>query len=374
MQISRCLQCGIILVLIFLVGLARADEINDWENPQMIGVNKEPAHCTLIPYPDADSAVKDMRWRSPFYKSLNGDWKFKWVRKPADRPRDFYKVDYDLSGWKEIPVPANWQLHGYGPPIYTNVPYPFPARPPHIMHEPNPVGSYRTEFEAPAGWEGREVFIHFAGVKSAFYIWLNGQKVGYSQGSMTPAEFDITKYLREGKNVLAVEVYRWSDGSYLEDQDMWRLSGIYRDVYLFSTPSVHLRDFFVRCDLDNNYHDAILKVTAKVKNYSQEPVGTHTVEVSLSDGQSGPQLMSGEVESISADTEGVIEIEAKVENPRKWSAEKPNLYEVLLKLRNCEGEIIEVERCKFGFREVELKDGQLFVNGVSILIKGVNRH
>jgi beta-galactosidase len=230
-----------------------------------------------MPYPDTATALVGTRQASPFHKSLNGSWKFNWVRKPAERPRDFYKLDYDVSGWNEIPVPGNWELQGYGIPIYTNWIYPFSPKnpnPPYIPHDNNPVGSYRTDFTIPDDWNGRpaatgrwhggQVFLHFDGVRSAFYLWLNGKKVGYSQGSRTPAEFDITKYLRKGKNVLAAEVYRYSDGSYLEDQDTWRLSGIFRDVYLFSTPQVHLRDFFVRCDLDEQYRDATLKVTPTI--------------------------------------------------------------------------------------------------------------
>lgn len=218
----------------------------DWENSEMIGENKEPAHNTLIPYQDFKSALKRIPEESLYYKSLNGKWKFNWVRKPDDRPKDFFKIDYNTKEWDDIPVPSNWQMHGYGIPIYLNVRYPRSVNKkkiPSISHEYNPVGSYRTEFHIPDSWGNREIFIHFDGVKSAFYIWANGKKVGYSQGSMTPAEFNITEYLQKGVNILAVEVYRWSDGSYLEDQDMWRLSGIYRGVYLYSTPKVHIRNF-----------------------------------------------------------------------------------------------------------------------------------
>jgi len=228
----------------------------DWENPDVVGINKEPGHCTLIPYSGIETALKADRKASRFYKSLNGNWKFHWVNKPADRPLDFYKPDYDISTWKLIPVPSNWQMHGYGIPIYLNVPYPFPANPPYIPHDYNPVGSYRRKFTIPDDWKDRRIFLHFDGVKSAFYLWINGQKVGYSQDSMTPAEFNITQYLKSGENILSVEVYRWSDGSYLEDQDMWRLSGIYRNVYLFAAPQVHISDFFVRTDLDDSYTDA----------------------------------------------------------------------------------------------------------------------
>jgi len=355
--------------------------MNDWENPEMIGRNKEPGHCTLMPCPDAASAREGEREASPFHAPLNGQWKFHYVDKPADRPVDFYQPEYDDSGWPEIPVPSNWELQGHGIPIYTNVIYPFSPvdpDPPHIPHDNNPVGSYRRRFSVPTEWKHRQVFLHFEGVKSAFYLWVNGREVGYSQGSRLPAEFDITEHLREGENILAVEVYRWCDGSYLEDQDTWRLSGIFRDVYLFSTPSVHLRDFFARCDFDDEYRDAVLKVTGKVRNYGSEAAGAHSLEVSLLDAQGeqvgGAPLASGRIDGVAAGKEGVIELEAAVSEPHKWSAETPYQYEVLLTLKDSEERVIEVERCSFGFRKVEIKRGELLVNGVAVLMRGVDRH
>ena len=222
-----------------------ATAINDWENIEVTGRNKELAHCTAISYPDKTLAELCDISKSPYYKLLNGNWKFNWVRKPADRPVDFYKTDFDDRSWSTIPVPSNWQLQGHGSAIYLNTQYPYPKDQPHIANDWNPVGSYRTEFTVDANWDGREIFINFDGVESAFYLWINGKKVGYSQGSRTPAEFNITKYLKKGKNALAAEVYRWSDGSYLECQDFWRLSGIFRDVYLVAAPKTHLQDFFV---------------------------------------------------------------------------------------------------------------------------------
>jgi len=365
------------------VPVRRSLEVPDWENPDVIGINKEPAHCTLIPYGDARAALGCNREASPFYKSLNGEWKFNWVRKPADRPMDFYKAGYDVSGWKEIPVPANWQMHGYGRPIYLNIRYPFPANPPHIPHDYNPVGSYRRQLSIPAGWDGRQVFIHFDGVKSAFYLWVNGKRVGYSQGSMTPAEFNITKYLRPGENILAVEVYRWSDGSYLEDQDMWRLSGIYRSVYLFSTPRVHISDFFVRCDLDERYRDGIVKIRPKIASFTNEDLKGWIVQAQLYDDKERPVFGN----PLSKDVLGIINekypqrdnvkfalMEAKVANPKKWSDELPNLYTLVLTLRDAKGDVIEAESCKVGFRKVEIKAGQLLVNGQSVKLFGVNRH
>jgi beta-galactosidase len=355
----------------------------DWENPDIVGINKEPGHCTLIPYSDIETALKANRKASSFYRSLNGNWKFHWVRKPADRPRDFYKPGYDVSNWDLIPAPSNWQMHGYGIPIYLNVPYPFPPNPPYIPHDYNPVGSYRRRFTIPKDWKDRQIFLHFDGVKSAFYVWMNGQKVGYSQDSMTPAEFNVTKYLKSGENTLAVEVYRWSDGSYLEDQDMWRLSGIYRNVYLFATPQVHIRDFFVRTDLDENYTDANLMIRPKITSFTDRSLEGWTIEAQLYDLETTPVLSEPLSRSISSiigekypqrDNVKFALLEAEVKNPQKWSAEVPNLYTLVLTLKNAEGETIEAESCRVGFREVEIKEGQLFVNGRSIKLFGVNRH
>jgi len=353
----------------------------DWENPEMIGQNKEPAHNTLIPYVDVESALKGIRESSIYYKSLNGKWRFKWVRKPAERSIDFYKIAYNTDDWDEISVPSNWQMQGYGIPIYLNVRYPRSVNTkeiPKIDHEYNPVGSYRTEFKIPENWDGREVFIHFDGVKSAFYLWINGKKVGYSQGSMTPAEFNITRLLQKGNNILAVEVYRWSDGSYLEDQDMWRFSGIYRDVYLFSAPKLHIRDFFVHCKFDEIYKDAILKIRSIIHNYSSNNVNDYKVEVSLLDEAKsyiGSEILISDLITIDSDTEEVVEMQTNIENPKKWSVEIPNLYDLILKLKNSKDEIIEIEHCKFGFREVKIgEDGGFYINGKSIKFKGVNRH
>jgi beta-galactosidase len=360
----------------------------DWENMSITGRNKTPRHSTLMPYPDRVSAIEGTREASVYHQSLNGDWKFNWVATPEERPIDFYQLVYDAGDWDQIPVPSNWQMEGYGVPIYTNITYPFANIPPSVTSTPpsnytsytlrNPVGSYRTDFTIPPEWTGRKVFIHFDGVKSAFYLWINGQEVGYSQDSMTPAEWDITDYLLPGTNLLSAQVYRWSDGSYLEDQDMWRLSGIYRDVYLFSTPQVHLRDFWVRCDLDGQYADATLYVTANLKNYGASAVGSHSVEVTLLDANGvvvgTDPLVSGSVGGLGGAEEGVIDMEAAVNNPAKWTAETPYLYQVLLTVKDSLESVIEVEQCKFGFRKVEIIDAQLLINGEAVYFKGVNRH
>ncbi len=354
----------------------------DWENERVIGINKEPGHCTLTPYGDIESAVECIREASPFYKSLNGTWKFNWVNKPADRPMDFYKPGFDVSGWNDIRVPANWQEYGYGIPIYTNMRYPFPPNPPYIPHEYNPVGSYRRVFEIPEGWDGREIFLHFDGVKSAFYVWINGCEVGYSEGSMTPAEFNVTKYVRPGKNLVAVEVYRWSDGSYLEDQDMWRLSGIYRKVYLFATPKVHIRDFFVRSTLDDLYENGILMIRPKLATYADVSTRGWSVQARLYDGTES--VLS---EPLKIDTRRILDerypqrdnvpfalMQTTVPQAKQWSDEVPNLYTLVLSLHDADGNVVEAESCKIGFRKIEIKDGQLLVNGRSVKLFGVNRH
>ena len=255
----------------------------DWENPQVIGRNKEPARWTALPYADADQARQGTREASPYYQSLNGQWTFHWTKRPADRPKHFHQKDFDDRDWDTIAVPSNWQMHGYGTPIYSNITYPFPKNPPFIAHDNNPVGSYRTTFTLPATWKGRRVILHFAGVESACYVWINGHRVGYSQGSRTPAEFDITDYVTAASNLLAVEVYRWCDGSYLEDQDFWRLSGIFRDVFLYSTTQVHVRDVWVRAAAaetlaEGPVHEPVLvNAVTHINLVGLIPVGVATV-------------------------------------------------------------------------------------------------
>ena len=366
------------LLFYLLVFTSGVKAMHDWENQNIISINKEPAHATLMVYQDEKSALQGNRYGSHYYKSLNGKWKFHWVSKPADKPTDFYKKEFDVNWWDEIDVPGNWQMCGYGIPIYLNIPYPFKKNPPYIQAEYNPIGSYRLDFTIPEDWSQRQIFIHFDGVESAFYLWINGQMVGYSQGSRTPAEFNITPYISNSKNVLAVQVYRWSDGSYLECQDFWRLSGIFRNVYMFSTPRIHIRDFEVSCTMDENYHNAILHVSTWIHNYSKDILHDYKLEVTLRDDQNelvGKNvLMQSDIESLAPNSESIVKTEAAVENPAKWTAEQPNLYSLLFGLKDTQGNTIEIESCKFGFRKVELKNGQLLVNGIPIRFKGVNRH
>jgi len=376
-SLLQALLCASLWIL--AATLLLAEEVPDWENPQEIGRNKEPAHCTLIPFADMAAAAAGCKESSPYFQSLDGSWKFHWAPRPADRPKRFFEAEYDVSGWREIPVPSNWQMLGYGVPIYTNVTYPFPRNPPHIPHDNNPVGSYRRTFELPAAWEGRTVFLHFAGVKSAFYVWLNGERVGYSQGSMTPAEFDVTAHLKTGRNMVAVEVYRWSDGSYLEDQDFWRLSGIYREVFLFATPNLHVRDFFVTSDLDETFTRAELAVTAKIRNYGNKAAAAHKLELTLLDSagntvdRRAPRAAL-EVGRLAAGKATKCHLRSRVDGPRLWSPEDPCLYTIVIVLKDGEDRVIEAQSCRFGFREIAIENRRLLVNGTPVLLKGVNRH
>ncbi|MBW7862921.1 MAG: DUF4981 domain-containing protein [Candidatus Hydrogenedentes bacterium] len=363
--------------LVLAQGCARA-ETPDWENPDIFGINKEAPSATKMPFPDAESARGKARGESPWFKSLDGNWKFNWVPKPADRPADFYRPDYDVSGWKEIPVPSVWELEGYGTPIYTNVVYPFAKNPPFIAHDDNPVGSYRTMFTVPEDWAGREVFIQFGGVYSAFYLWINGEKVGYSQESKTPAEFRITPYLKPGENTLAAEVYRWCDGSYLEDQDFWRFSGIFRPVCLYSTAPVQVRDFWAHSTLDDACRDAAFTVTAKVRNLGAAPSAAHTVVVELLDAAGkavgGSPLLKMPVAPVEGGQEAAVSASVPVAGPKLWSAEAPNLYTVTVALLDAKGGVVEAHSCKHGFRRVEIRDGVFMVNNAPVKLKGANRH
>ncbi|MBN2153242.1 MAG: DUF4981 domain-containing protein [Candidatus Lokiarchaeota archaeon] len=359
----------------------------EWENARIFGVNKEPPHCTLVPFDGVDGALRktehgehEANYLTPYYKTLNGKWRFNWVKRPADRPVGFHETAFDVSGWKEIDVPLNWEMAGYGIPIYTNVTYPYSLKlddPPNIDHEDNPVGSYRREFVLPAQWleDGRQVFVHFDGVQSAFYLWINGDYVGFSEDSMTPAEFNVTGHLREGRNTIAVEVYRWSDGSYLEDQDFWRTSGIYREVYLFCTPAVHVRDFFIRTAFDKKYEDATVEVDVCVRSHSEGSRKKLLLQVLLFDGD---LKQVNETSSVDVDVGGgaeeVFRFSEAVERPRHWNAESPYLYHAVIVLRNEDGDVIEAVENRFGFRQLEVKDAVYIINGKRLYIKGADRH
>ena len=376
----------IILVLGFLFSMnavfaqSVAPIPSEIENPELLGINKEPYHATLMPYANLQEALVARRHASSLCRSLNGLWKFNWVPSPELRPKDFYKMDYDVSKWAEIPVPSNWEVQGYGTPFYRNFGYTIKKDFPHVMSEPeskytafkerNPVGSYRREFEIPTEWNERRIFITFEGVDSGFFLWVNGEKVGYSVNSRNAADFDLTKYVKAGKNTIAVEVYQYSSGTWLEDQDMWRLHGIFRNVTLWSSPQIHIRDFFVKQDLDQNYKDASVEVLAKIKNFGDNTGKAQTLTATLYD-KEGKEIAKGSAigNALSSKQEEQLTIKFPVSNPAKWTAETPNLYTMVL--ATSEGELIS---SKVGFRKVEIKGRIFTVNGVPIKLKGVNRH
>ncbi len=361
--------------------------VPDWENPKVFDINKEKPRATFMHFPDTLSALNHKRTESVFYKSLNGTWKFNLVRRPADRPVGFYEPGYDVSGWDEIPVPSNWEVLGYDIPIYVNHPYEFAdprfpitelkngPEPPRVPRDYNPVGSYRRTFTVPDNWDGREIFMVFGGVKSAMYLWINGKMVGYSQGGKTPAEWNITRYLEQGENIVAAEVYRWSDGSYLECQDFWRISGIQRDVYIYSSPKVRIRDFFVNASLDDSYNNGVFSLDVELANYFPRlRSGNVKVRYTLLDADENIISTDVAMALIDRKENSTVNFSAMVSQPVRWSSENPYLYKLLVVLEDEKGEIVDVVTCKTGFRRVEIRDGVFYINGAAVLIKGVNRH
>ncbi len=347
----------------------------DWENPQVLGRNREPAHASLLPYPDIESALTGERGASPFFKLLNGQWGFYYATSPYACPPGFQEEGFDTAGWDKLPVPGCWQMSGYGRPNYTNVNYPYPVDPPRVPQE-NPTGLYRRAFRLPPGWAEKQVFLVFEGVDSAFNAWVNGQFGGYSQGAHMPSEFNITPLLHAGENYLAVQVFQWSDGSYLEDQDMWRMSGIFRDVFLVARPAVYVRDARIRTRLDGQYTGAVLELGFAIRNQSGQPVPEHFLRARLLDPQD--QVVFDEpAASVFAGRETQetsLEAEFPIQAPLLWSAEEPNLYTLLLSLLGPSCETLEVLKFAVGFRQVEIKAGLFLVNGRPVKLQGVNRH
>ncbi len=333
-----------------------------WEDPGIFQVNKEAPHAHFIPFASAEQARTEDKWQSSMLKSLNGTWQFHLAQNPSERPVWFFKNDFDTREWDQIQVPANWEVVGFDYPIYTNVKYPHAKTPPLIQAHYNPVGSYKRTFEVPAEWDGSDIVVHFGAVSSNMNLWINEQYVGYSEDSKTPAEFNITKYLVPGENTMAVEVFRWCDASYLEDQDFWRLSGITRDVYLVARGKQALKDFRVGSNLDDSYTNGLFSLDVELVNSSDL-----TVEAVLSD--------KGEaVKEFSETTKGTtVHFEAEIPNVNQWSAEIPNLYELLITLKDGD-KVVEVIRQDVGFRRIEIIDATLRVNGKYVYIKGANLH
>ena len=357
----------------------RAQQVPDWENPRVVDINKEEYHSTLT-LPSGKSSCEEI-------VPLNGRWKFYWSPDPQSRPSDFYKNNFDVSGWDNISVPGTWQLQGYGKPIYTNWTYPFKKDQPKVTGEPpkhffsyenrNPVGAYVTTFDVSEDMKDKQLYLRFEGVKSAMYVWINGEKVGYSQNSMAPAEFDITGYVNEGQNRLAVEVYRWSDGSYLEDQDMWRFSGIYRPVELWVRPKIHIKDYSLTTDLADDFSSAGFKAKVWLRNLSDSKSGKLSLEVLLKGKNRNEERfvkrLITPVKNLPATSTGCYTLSSVVENPKLWSAEKPNLYDVEIRLYDGK-KVVEEFQSHIGIWKCEI-DGNVFkFNGQPVKLKGVNRH
>ncbi len=359
----KLLKISILSVIVLVIIASFAINTKpEWQDPAVISINKLPARATFYHH-KTDNLSEDWQKLSN-YQLLNGTWKFNWVEKPADRPQNFYSNDFDTSNWDDIDVPSNWQMRGYGYPIYTNIIYPFPLDPPNPPVDFNPVGSYKRNFTIDKNCKNKNIIIHFGAVKSAFYIWINGEKVGYSEGSKTPVEFDITKYVKVGENNISLEVYRWCVGSYLEDQDFWRVSGIERDVYLYAVPKTHILNIIANASLDKKtYSTGELNVSVSVNN----PKKKNTVEFRLIDANK-KEIFKKEVSG-----DGNFNVQQIFSDIKKWSAEDPNLYELQVVLKEKKKEL-DATSIMIGFRTSEIKNGQLLINGKPILLKGVNRH
>lgn len=370
-----------------------AQTVHDWENHHVLQINREPARAAFTPFhaQKGDCSI-----------CLDGTWKFRWTPVPGERIVEFYQTDFNDKDWVGFPVPANWEVNGYGTPIYVSAGYPFKIDPPRVMGEPkvdyttykerNPVGQYRRSFQLPAGWEARgQTLLRFEGVMSAFYVWINGERVGYSQGSMEPSEFNITNYLHAGENQIALEVYRYSDGSYLEDQDFWRFGGIHRSIHLLHTPDIRIRDYAVRTlPVSTDYQDFILQIDPQFSVYRGMTGKGTTLQGVLKDAS------GREIATLKGDVEDILDLEHKagrmnewypqrgprklgrmsatIKSPKRWTAETPYLYKLHLTLLTAEGEVIEQVEQSVGFRSVEIRNGQLLVNGAPVRFRGVNRH
>jgi beta-galactosidase len=349
----------------------------EWQDPDIVQVNRELPHATRFSYASEHNALAMDREHSENFISLNGDWKFRYSPNPSSRPKTFYRKTFNDKDWDLIPVPSNWEFEGYGVPIYVNTSYEWTRnpRPPAVPVDDNPVGSFRRTFRIPSAWSGKQVYIHFGAVKSAFYVWVNGEKVGYSQGSKTPAEFDITPYIQPGENLLAVEVYRWSDGSWLECQDFWRVSGIERDVWLEARPPLHIADFFARSSLINRYTDGVFDLDVTVSGPGASDTASVILKASLYENPDKPSIWEDQKQvKIIPGSETTVNFYTVLPSVRRWSAETPALYMVLLSLLDEQGNLLEAVSLHTGFRTSEIRGGQLLVNGNPILIKGVNRH
>ncbi len=365
---------SLLAVALFGLTVSAQTDKPEWRNPEIFAVNKEPARATSLPYPSEKLALTDEYSASPYFRSLSGTWKFNWVAKASEAPDNFYREDFDAGKWVDMPVPGSWEFNGYGIPVYVASNFGFRGSS-HldVEFDDTPTGSYRQEFTVPADWNGRRTFIHFEGGTTAMYVWVNGQKVGYTENAKCPAEFDITPYIRPGKNLLACRVYKYGDGSYLEDQDHWRLGGINRDVYLYSTAQTRIYDYFSHADLDKNYRNGVFSAEVVLKNYDGS-AKAQSLTVELLD-KNGKKVWSQTKKAqIPAGNTAEVSVAGTVSSPLKWTAETPNLYTMLLTLKDDKGAVVETTSHRIGFRKVEIKDAQVFVNGKKVWFKGVNLH
>ena len=358
------MKLNVLACCLSLLGTAAFAQKNEWRDPNVNEINRAPMHTNYFAYEDENSALKGCKESSGNFMTLNGNWKFFWVKNADMRPTDFYQVNFNDKGWDNLKVPGLWELNGYGDPIYVNVGYPwrsqFKNNPPEVPTENNHVGSYRKEIMVPADWKGKEIFAHFGSVTSNMYLWVNGQFVGYSEDSKLEAEFNLTKYLKPGKNLIAFQVFRWCDGTYLEDQDFLRLSGVGRDCYLYARTPKYIQDIRVTPDLDAQYKDGTLNVSLNLK-------GSGTVDLKLLD-KAGKEVATSSVKG-----SGKVSTDMAISNPEKWTAETPVLYTLIATLKNGSN-TTEVIPVKVGFRKIELKNAQILVNGQPVLFKGADRH
>lgn len=367
------------VILFFFVSLQAQNRAPhpELENPAIQDINREDPRASFISYENSDKALLGDKTRSTRFKSLNGVWKFKFVTGISNRIDNFATPNLDLSSWNEIKVPSNMEIEGFGIPIYTNTGYEFYPQwnfnPPYVNDlEKNNIGYYRQEFELPNEWQNQQIFLHFGAIKSVGFIWVNGRKVGMSKDSKTPQEYDISPYIKSGKNSIAVEVFRWSDASYLECQDFWRLSGIPREVYLYAQPKVRLRDFFAQSTLDEDYSSGVFNLDVELKNHTKNRA-IHTVNYEILD-ESHKIVSSGDKSIEITDSIGKIHFNDIISNIKPWSAEVPNLYTLLLTMKDASGATTEATSIKIGFRTSQIKNGQFMVNGQPVLLKGVNFH
>ena len=345
---------------------------NEWENPAKYEWNKERPHADFRLYEQAEDAVNDKPRKSSWQHSLNGVWKFIYAPTIAASIKDFYRIDLPDSNWDTITVPSNWEIQGFGEPIIRNIQYVFSSNPPYIDVD-NPVGTYRRTFTVPRNWQEREVFLHFGSISGYARIYVNGQQVGMTKASKTPAEFNVTNYLKEGENLLAVQIYRWHDGSYMEDQDFWRLTGIERDVFLQAYPKLTIWDFFLKSSLDSTYKNGIFNATVDLREFTGNNVKKGTLKLELLD-KTGKIVLSQQKKFDIEDEFTQLAFSGVIKNVSKWNAEKPSLYDCVITLWDDKNKQLAVTACKTGFRKIEIKNARLLVNGVPTYIKGVNRH